>query len=472
MNTSLHKVKEIVSILIKDIPVCSPVSVGGSVRDALMFDQKDILAGFEHYTKDFDLEVFHAQPPDVLHSLTNVGISVELVGRAFPVYKVKGYEIDIAFPRIESKTGEKHTDFNIKLDPELSFREASLRRDFTVNAMGYEWKTGQLLDEFGGRQHLEERVLHPVSEKFKEDALRVLRAFKFIARYGFKPTDTCINMSREMIPELAGFARERIMGEWNDFILKGEVGFIEPAFEFLWKTGVIYLYPELEAIKYTPQDPRHHPEGDVLKHTVFCLEHYISNVRSLLQDINDKLVVGYAVLTHDFGKANCTIVWPDHEISSHGHEDDKAARQFMERVFDPADQRIEDIVKLVQAHMRPVMLYNSKSSMKAIRRLVMAVDGRMDRLYHIVACDLYGRPPAPADLSPIIWLREKQVELNLSDQNKIKPIIQGRHLIEYLGMTPGPSFKPILNDMFESQLDGDFDNLESGIAILKLRHGK
>ena len=464
--TQLTKLQEVVAVLQK-LPDCRPVSVGGSVRDAIMHSgTKRILMGFESYCKDFDLEVFGATSAAVFNALQNAGIGLELVGRAFPVYKVRGFNIDIAFPRYENKTGEGHTDFSIVVDPSMTFEEAARRRDFRCNAIGYDWNSNTILDPWHGVDDIRDARLDPVSDKFLEDALRVLRCFKFIARLGFTPTTETLVQCARLSPTLKSYARERLRPEWDDFILHGEIENVKPAIQFLIETGTAAeVFPEIAALKGVEQNPHHHPEGDVLNHTVHCLEHFMGYVREKLADDRERLIVGYAVLTHDFGKPQCTFV-EGGKIKAHGHEDTNHARKFLERLFDPADDIINQIEQLVKAHMRPVTLHNTKAGYPAIRRLNVAVNGRIDRLMAVVECDQGGRPPKLIDTTAILWVLERTKELKIDNNTVIKPIINGGHLLYHLQLKPGRHYGSILDEMFEAQLDGKFVDEESGIKHL------
>lgn len=463
--TLIEKLKEVVTVL-SALPGCSPVSVGGSVRDAVILGgTKNIESSLEFASKDFDLEVFGATSASVYAALKGADIDVELVGRNFPVYKVHGWEIDISFPRLETKTGDGHTDFSIVVDSGMTFKAGAERRDFSVNAIGYDWKTKTLLDPYNGIKDIEAKILNPVSEKFKEDALRVMRCFKFIARLGFTPSDQTLDYCYELAPALRGYARERLYPEWNDFLLHSKPEYIGMAMVFLINSGAIDLYPTLKALIVTPQHPEHHPEGNAFLHTIHCLEHYAKQVRDTLKE-EDKLIVGYAVLTHDLGKASTTKM-VDGGLVAYGHEDTEDCRIFMSSLFDPADNIVSRVEKLVKAHMRPMMLYKVKSGASGLRRLNLAVEGRIDLLMKVVECDQGGRPPKPIDRQGIYWILDNSIQLFGMDTTVIKPIILGRHLITHLNLKPGPDFKPILTKMFEAQLDGEFVDELSGIEYLK-----
>jgi tRNA nucleotidyltransferase (CCA-adding enzyme) len=154
--------------------------VGGWVRDA-------ILGGGVPRDSDIDLEVFGIAEDRLPSLLANLG-RVEAVGKSFPVYKLVVAEnsgaIDVGLPRRESKSGRGHKGFEVRGDPSMSFREAASRRDFTINAIGFDPLTGAYEDPFDGRGDLARHVLRVVDRTtFGDDSLRVLRAIQFAARF-------------------------------------------------------------------------------------------------------------------------------------------------------------------------------------------------------------------------------------------------------------------------------------------------
>ena len=174
--------------------------VGGCVRDALL--------GREIY--DYDIEVYDIEP--LKFDELMAGIKASGVGKSYFIYKYKNY--DLGLPRSESKTGNSHKDFAVSYinDPAL----ASLRRDFTVNAMMMNIFNGEILDFHGGKKDLESKTLrHIDSEKFKEDPLRVLRGVQFSARLGFSIADETLELMKTL--DLAHLSKDRINTELIKF---------------------------------------------------------------------------------------------------------------------------------------------------------------------------------------------------------------------------------------------------------------
>ena len=174
--------------------------VGGCVRDALL--------GREIY--DYDIEVYDIKPAKFDELMT--GIRASGVGKSYFIYKYKNY--DLGLPRSESKTGNSHKDFAVSYinDPSL----ASLRRDFTVNAMMMNIFNGEILDFHGGKKDLECKTLrHIDSEKFKEDPLRVLRGVQFSARLDFSIDDDTLELMKTL--DLTHLSKDRINTELTKF---------------------------------------------------------------------------------------------------------------------------------------------------------------------------------------------------------------------------------------------------------------
>src|ERR1051325_2542919 len=166
--------------LLREVPALARAYlVGGCVRDSLL--------GIAH--KDFDLEVYGVDYETLARQLSAHG-RVDLVGKSFGVIKFSsrdGAQWDFSLPRRDSKTSAGHKGFQIEFDAAIAPQEAASRRDFTVNALMYDPRTGEYLDFFGGQNDLEKRVLRHTSAAFVEDPLRVLRGMQFVARFDLTP---------------------------------------------------------------------------------------------------------------------------------------------------------------------------------------------------------------------------------------------------------------------------------------------
>ena len=426
--------------------------VGGCVRDELLGTDP----------KDFDLECF-GMVPDRLQAALGERFELDLVGASFGIIKLKHLEIDVALPRRETKLGLGHRAFGMECDPGLTIEEASARRDFTVNAIYRDPLTGEILDPWNGRADLEKRILRHVSPHFSEDPLRVLRGMQFVARFDLDPAPETIEICRQMTPER--LPPERLFGEWEKLLVKGVK--ISKGLNFLRATGWVKYYPELERLIGCKQDPQWHPEGDVWNHTLCCLDAFAREKDVSRETEGENLVVGLAVLCHDFGKPACTAYDPvKKRIRSLGHDEEgvEPTLSFLRRLTNE-ERLLKEVPPLVRLHMRPFAMWKDKSSDGAIRRLAAKVV-RLDRLIRVAAADDAGRPPFPSEPEPLRWLAEQAERLRVADSAP-KPIVQGRDLIA-LGMKPGVEFGRILKAAYEAQLDGEFTDLNGGIDYVRM----
>lgn len=423
--------------------------VGGAVRD-LALGAKDV--------KDLDIEVFGIDPGR-LKTIIAEDFDFSDCGASFGVLKIKGFDIDVSVPRRESKTSPGHRGFHIAADPHMSVDDAARRRDFTINAVYADALTGEIEDPCGGLADLKSKILRHVSERFTEDPLRVLRGMQFTARFALVPDRTTVEICRTMTTE--GLAPERQMEEWSKLLVKGQK--ISAGMEFLRSTGWVKFYPELAALIGCEQAKEWHPEGDVWNHTLQCLDAF---ARHRTLDRREDLVVGLAVLCHDFGKPETSYFdRAKGRITAKGHDvaGTEPAKRFLRRLTNE-ERLVDEVAVLVKCHMRPFSMWKSRSGDAAVRRLASEVV-RIDRLLRVAEADDEGRGDMPLQPEARLWLAARAEALRLKDCAP-KPILLGRHLIE-LGLKPSPVFKKILDAAFAAQLDGRIDSLPSAVAFAK-----
>ena len=423
------------------------VLVGGSVRDAVL----GIAA------KDLDIEVYGIQP-EKLFGMLSQQFRIDLVGQAFGVIKIHNLPIDVSIPRRESKSGLGHKGFEVNSDPEMTIEEAAYRRDFTMNAMAFDPLTKEVIDPYGGLSDIKNNVLRHTSEKFVEDPLRVLRGMQFAARFNLEVAPETINLCQTIKPE--GLPAERIFEEWRKLLLYGK----QPSrgLKFLRDCGWISYFPELKALIGCEQEKDWHPEGDVWTHTLYCLDAFASE---RIGDEWEDLVVGLAVLCHDFGKP-LTTKFEEGRIRSWGHEaaGEAPTRSFLDRMTNHIEL-IKAVMPLVTNHLCPKEFFDVQAGDSAIRRLARRVE-RIDRLVRVSRADQAGRPPMKFDGFPAgDWLLERARALEVEDSAP-KPIVMGRHLIE-LGLEPGQHFGKILDECYDAQIEGKFSTLSEGIVYAK-----
>jgi tRNA nucleotidyltransferase (CCA-adding enzyme) len=418
--------------------------VGGFVRDRLLGRR----------SKDLDMEVFGIPGDTLLALLRSLG-RVEPVGQAFPVYKLGA--IDVALPRRESKTGRGHKGFTIHGDPTMTFEDAARRRDFTINAIGWDPLTDEYLDPFNGRHDLDHRVLKIVDpDTFADDSLRVLRALQFTARFELavdpETARICSSIALDDLPA------ERIWGEFEKLLL--QAGRPSIGFALARELGVIHqLVPEMEPLYECPQDPEWHPEGDVWVHTLMVID----KARELNGDLDRAplAAVMLGAVCHDLGKPATTAL-VDGRVRSPNHEAMGAApaTAVLDRLnvhtLDGFDVRAQ-VLGLVTEHLRPMAFAKARETVTdgAFRRLAQKVD--LELLARFARADCTGRP-GTFDCSGIDWFLDRARSLGV-EHRPPAPILLGRHLIE-IGVAPGPGMGTILKAVYELQLDGVVTTLD------------
>jgi tRNA nucleotidyltransferase (CCA-adding enzyme) len=442
-----------------------PRIVGGAVRDWLL--------GLS--PKAFDIEVAGVDFEGLRRVLAPFG-ATDVVGRSFGVIKVRGAsgEHDFSLPRRESKTGAGHRGFAVEPDPSLSDADAAARRDFTVNAIALDPFTGVLIDPFDGRADLKARILRHTGPAFAEDPLRVLRAFQLAARFDFTLEPGTASLCRGMSPAYAELPVERVWGEWE----KWAAASVKPSrgLEVLEQTGWIVHFPEVAALRGTPQEPEWHPEGDVLTHTAHCLDALTAAPGWLAAAPERRRMLSLAVLAHDFGKPTTTeraerrgaMRWvsPGHEAAG-----GPLAESFLRRIGAPLDLDAP-VRALVVHHLAHHHGQKGEFSDTQVRRLALRLaPATIDDLALVMEADSRGRPPLPSEeiLALVGRLRTRADALAL-EQKAPRPIILGRHLVA-MGRSPGPAFKPVLDAAFEAQLDGAFSDEAGGLEWLKSHPG-
>jgi tRNA nucleotidyltransferase (CCA-adding enzyme) len=432
------------------------ILVGGAVRDALL--------GLD--PKDFDVEVYGISY-DRLAGLLIRHSRVDVVGKSFGVVKLLG--CDFSIPRRESKTGPHHRDFQATFDESITPREAASRRDFTVNAIGYDPLRGEVLDFFGGQDDLKNRVLRATSSAFSEDPLRVLRGMQFACRFDLALDPATAEVSRAIAGEYRTLALERIAEEFMKWAVKsGHPGRIAG---YLKATGWDVHFPEIAALAGVPQDPGWHPEGDVGTHTMLVLDAAagVANREGLEGD--ERAVLLFSALCHDFAKPSTTQLRErDGKMrwTSWGHEaaGGPVARAFLERIGIKA-AIVSQVVALVEHHLASSSV-GREPTPRAIRRLAMRLaPANILQLLRLIEADHSGRPPLPPGLPEgAVRIREMAIAQSVEEKPQA-PLILGRHVLPYFDNQPGKHIGEVVNAAIEAQADGEFSTEEEALEWLE-----
>ncbi len=439
------RLPEVITILCEALDNAGGVAwlVGGCVRDMLLKQQPN----------DWDIEVFGLSEEKLHETLQGLG-KVELVGKHFGVRKLwlEGVEIDVALPRKEKKNGLGHQGFDVVCDPSLSPKQATLRRDFSINAMMYNPLTDELLDFHQGQQDLEHKGLRHVSPAFVEDPLRPLRAMQFAARFDLTLHPETAQLCRNMLGEANTLPTERV---WQEWLKWSRSAYPSQGLQALKNMGWDSLYPELVALQDCPQDAYWHPEGDVWIHTRLVVDEAskLASERELSEQ--DRMMLMFAALCHDLGKPSTTYANEEGKIVSpnHGQAGVQPSEAFLKRIGAP--QRLIKYIKpLVKEHVAHFSCENPTP--RAVKRLAKRLLPSHIMMWEVLTeADAGGRHPAPKSRPALAWIKLAE-ELGVT-KNKEPPIVTGKLLLSWR-MQASPQMGKVLEQAYEAQMDGAFDS--------------
>ena len=398
-----------------------PLVVGGAIRDALL--------GVA--SKDLDIEVHGvADRAHLLAALAEVGTVAEQ-GASFDVIAVRVDGVDL--------------DLSISDAPlEVAFS----RRDFTINAMGWDPATDELIDPFGGQKDLSRGILRHTSDSFGDDPLRVLRGVQFVGRFGFALAAETKGVCRALVPRFEELATERVWEEWRKLARRAR--YWPEALDALKQTGWLAHFPELDETRGVPQDPAWHSEGDVFTHLGLAAAKAAEFAeRDGLSDV-DREVAVLGALVHDFGKVTHTEV--GERITSHGHAEAgvQPARAFLADIGAPRHLELR-ILPVVREHMAHVSMQGSPSR-PAVRRLMRRLgEASIYDWARVVDADCAGRGASSKPSPAKAWLAIAET----IGAAPARGLLTGEHLIAR-GLKPGPEFGRILGEALAAQDDEVF----------------
>ena len=417
--------------------------VGGVVRDAVLGRPID----------DRDLDFTTDARPDAIDALLSGWADATWAqGKRFGTIGAKKGE---RVYEVTTHRAEAYAPDSRKPDVEFSddVRADLSRRDFTVNAMALSLPALELVDPFGGADDLAARRLRtPLSpeQSFDDDPLRMLRAARFIAGYDLAPDDDLVEAVVRMRSRLEIVSAERIRDEFDKLMV---VPSPASGLWFLVRTGLAAEFlPELPAMALE-QDPIHRHK-DVLAHTIAVVE----------KTSPDK-VLRLSALLHDIAKPK-TRAFADGGVTFHFH-DVVGARMVRDRLGAlryPNDE-IDAIARLVELHLR-FHTYRMGWTDSAIRRYVRDAGPLLDQLNELTRCDCTTRNPrkAAALARRMDELEARIEELRRQEElDAIRPDLDGREVMERLGLPPGPDVGRALRFLLDLRLEeGPLGKVEAG----------
>ena len=412
--------------------------VGGTVRDLMADMARD----------DFDLDLTtDARPPDIKAAVDGWADAVWTQGERFGTIGAKRHDriYEITTFRAESYSDasrKPHVTYADEIEVDLG------RRDFTVNAMALELTGGRtptLVDPHGGADDLDRRMLRtPLGPdiSFSDDPLRMLRAARFIARYGLQPTDGLVSAVERMGERMGIVSAERIRDELDKLIT---VDHPSRGLWFLHDTGLSDQFlPELSAMR-RERDPLHR-DDDVLAHTIAVIEHVRPRRARSADDHVDVRRVRLAALFHHVGTSRTD------DPGAAG-----AARIARERMtaLRYSNDDVDAVARLVA--LRATLLAADVGwTDPAVRRHVRAAGDLLRDVDELARCEAatWNDPEARARSERLDELAARIAALaETEDLTSIGPELDGRAVMEHLGLTPGREIGDALDFLLEVRLN-------------------
>lgn len=408
---------------------------GGCVRDELLGKEPS----------DYDIAT-SATPEEVLQLLPN---SNE-VGAHFGVIIAKhlGHHIEVATFRTDGSYLDGRRPNHVTFS---SPKEDAQRRDFTINGLFQNPETNDVIDHVGGLADLKSQTLRAIGnpqKRFREDALRLLRAVRFSTTLAFPIDPPTLLAIKENAHLLAKISPERIRDEFSKIITSQNR---RQGLQLLVETTLIdHFLPEVLPLVGCEQPPQWHPEGDVFTHTSIMLE---------MLEPTAPLTLCLATLLHDIAKPPTQTYDVDGRIRFNGHDSLGAemTRTILTRLRYP-NAVIRDVEQLVRRHMQ---FMNVRQMRKAkLKRFMSEPTFPLEMELHRVDC-----ASSNGFTDNYIFLNQKKQEF-AAEPLIPPPLITGRDLIE-AGLQPGPIFKEILETIETEQLENRLPDRQTALRFLK-----
>lgn len=340
------------------------------------------------------------------------------------------------------------------------------RRDFTINGLLLDplavspqsgakgSPAASVLDYVGGLADLDAGILRAIGRaevRFEEDHLRMLRAVRFSARFGFELEPGTLRAIRSLAPRIHAVSRERVRDELTRMLTEGRA---RRAFELLDETGLLKeVLPEIERMKGVEQPPQFHPEGDVWIHTLLLLDQL---------EPECSMTLAWGALLHDVGKPPTFRVAPD-RIRFDGHvEVGMAMATEICRRFRFSNDETRQIVALVQNHMRFADVERMKTS--TLKRFF-----RLEKFDEHLVLHRMDAMASNRDLHYWEFARERWQSMP-EEAVRPRPLLTGRELIA-AGYKPGAQFREMLQTSEDAQLEGIVQSAEEALRLVQERFG-
>lgn len=422
--------------------------VGGYVRDCLLQrDSKDIDFvvlgdGIEAATQLSQL--LHGNPQ--VHYFKNFGTA--------QINTEDGWQLEFVGARKESY----HPDSRKPQVSSGTLEDDQKRRDFTINALAISLNTnnfGELIDPFDGVADLQQQIIRTPLEPditFSDDPLRMMRAIRFATQLGFSILPETLESIAKNAARIEIVSMERVSDELNKIVAahKPSIGF-----KLLFDTGLLHkFFPEMVALQGVEIiDGLGHKDN--FYHTLQVLDNVALE--------SDDLWLRWSAILHDIAKPRTKKFEPGHGWTFHGHEDRGArmVKPLFRKLRLPLNEKMRFVEKLVELHLRPIVLAKEEVTDSAVRRLIVDAGEDVDSLLLLCKADITSKNEVKVKKYLNNLKLVKQKIIDVTERDKLanwQPPINGNHIMESFVIEKGKQIGDLKNCIREAVLEGLIPN--------------